>query len=75
MASGEPVDHNDDMFGETVHLASRICDVADAGHSLASEPLRNLGLERGFSFERGMEVALKGFPGPTRVFELVPRPS
>ena len=75
MASGEPVDHNDDIFGATVHLASRICSVADAGHSLASEPLRNLGLERGFSFDRGMEVDLKGFRGPTRVFELVPRSS
>ena len=32
VAAGEPVDHNDDMFGSTVNLASRICAAADAGH-------------------------------------------
>lgn len=75
MASGEPVDHNDDIFGAAVNLASRICDAAAVGHPLASEPLRDLGLERGFSFDPGREVDLKGFPGPTRVFELRRRPS
>ena len=75
MASGEPVDHNDDMFGATVTLASRICGVADAGHALASEPLRDLGLEKGFAFYEGKEVLLKGFIDPTRVFELLPKSS
>jgi class 3 adenylate cyclase len=71
MAAGEPVDHNDDIFGATVNLASRICDVADVGHPLTSELLRDLGLEQGFSFQNGMEVALKGFPGPILVYELL----
>jgi len=71
LASGEPVDHNDDIFGATVNLASRICDVADVGHPLTSELLRDLGLEQGFSFQNGMEVALKGFPGPILVYELL----
>ena len=31
VAAGEPVDHNDDLFGSTVTLASRICDAAEAG--------------------------------------------
>jgi class 3 adenylate cyclase len=75
MASGEPVDHNDDMFGATVNLASRICDVADVGHPLVSEPLRDLGIENGFSFGEGRELDLKGFQDPTRVFELLPRSS
>ena len=73
MASGEPVDHNDDIFGAAVNLASRICDVADVGHPLASEPLRDLGVERGFSFDRGREVALRGFPDPASVYELLRR--
>lgn len=72
MASGEPVDHNDDIFGAAVNLASRICDAAEAGHPLTSEQLHDLGLERGFSFDPGREVVLKGFPDPTRVFELLP---
>ena len=75
MASGEPVDHNDDIFGSTVHLASRICGIADAGHPLASELLRDLGLEKGFSFHAGREVVLKGFVEPARVFELAGGPS
>lgn len=73
LASGEPVDHNDDMFGATVNLASRICDAAEVGHPLVSEPLCDLGLEKGFAFDEGREVDLKGFPASTRVFELLPR--
>jgi class 3 adenylate cyclase len=73
MASGEPVDHNDDIFGTAVHLASRICDVAEVGHPLVSKPLRDLGVEHGFRFDGGKEVHLKGFTGPTPVFELLSR--
>ena len=71
IAAGEPVDHNDDLFGTTVTLASRICDAADAGHILTSDLVHGLGSERGFSFDRGHELELKGFFGPTRVFELL----
>ena len=38
IAAGEPVDHNDDLFGSTVTLASRICGAAEAGRILTSEP-------------------------------------
>jgi class 3 adenylate cyclase len=71
IAAGEPVDHNDDLFGSTVNLASRICDAADAGHILTSDLVHELGSELGFSFDRGRELELKGFVGPTRVFELL----
>ena len=73
LAAGEPVDHNDDLFGSTVTLASRICDAAEAGHILTSDPVRELGGETGFSFDGGHDLALKGFVGLTRVFELVGR--
>jgi class 3 adenylate cyclase len=71
MASGEPVDHNDDIFGAAVNLASRICDAAGVDHPLVSEQLHDLGLEKGFAFDAGREVALKGFPGQTHVFDLL----
>ena len=71
LAAGEPVDHNDDLFGSTVTLASRICDAAEAGHILTSDLVHELGGERGFSFDEGHDLALKGFVGPIRVFELV----
>ncbi len=70
VAAGEPVDHNDDLFGSTVTLASRICDAADAGCILASDVVRDLGSERGFEFDDGRDLVLKGFSGPVRVFEL-----
>jgi len=70
IAAGEPVDHNDDLFGSTVTLASRICGAAEAGRILTSDLVRDLGTERGFAFDGGRDVVLKGFASPTRVFEL-----
>lgn len=71
MAGGQPVHHNDDIFGSTVNLASRICDAAGAGHILASDVIQELGAEQGFSFEKADEQVLKGFSGATQVFELL----
>lgn len=71
IAAGEPVDHNDDLFGSTVTLASRICDAAPAGHVLASDLVRDLAITQGFAFDGGREMVLKGFSAPTRVYELV----
>jgi class 3 adenylate cyclase len=70
VAAGEPVDHNDDLFGSTVTLASRICGAAEAGQTLTSDLVRELGSQQGFAFDPGRDVVLKGFSGPTRVFEL-----
>jgi class 3 adenylate cyclase len=70
LAAGEPVDHNDDMFGSTVHLASRICAATEAGHVLVSELVRDLGVKEGFSLDEAGERVLKGYSAPTPVFEL-----
>jgi len=70
IAAGEPVDHNDDLFGSTVHLASRICQAAEPGHVLVSQVVRDLGSGQGFGFDEGRSLQLSGFRGPTRVFEL-----
>ena len=75
IAAGEPVDHNDDLFGSTVTLASRICAAADAGHVLTSEVVQELGQANGYSFDEGHERTLKGFATPTRLFELVGPPT
>ena len=71
IAAGEPVDHNDDLFGATVTLASRICAAADAGHILTSDVVHELGRTKGFAFDSGQERTLKGFATPTRIFELL----
>ena len=74
MAAGEPVDHNDDLFGSTVNLAARICEVAAGGQILVSEAVRDLGVEEAFTFREADPRTLKGFAGPTRVFELLGAP-
>ena len=73
VAAGEPVDHNDDLFGTTVHLARRICDASEAGHILASDVVHDLGSQRGFTFGARLQLTLKGF-GVVPVFELVLSP-
>jgi class 3 adenylate cyclase len=71
MAAGEPVDRNDDLFGSTVNLASRICNAADPGDVLVSDLVHELGSTRGFSFAGGERRALKGFADPVPVFRLL----
>jgi len=73
IAAGEPVDHNDDLFGSTVNLASRICNEADPGHILVSELVHELGMEQGFGFTEVDQRELKGFSKPVSIFELLGR--
>lgn len=70
MAAGEPVDRNDDLFGASVNLASRICNAADAGHILVSEVVHDLGGDKGFSLLEVEARALKGFTDVPRLFEV-----
>jgi class 3 adenylate cyclase len=70
IAAGEPVDHNDDLFGSTVNLASRICQAADGGQVLVADRVRELGTVGGFGFSPVGSRVLKGFPGEVALFEL-----
>jgi class 3 adenylate cyclase len=70
IAAGEPVDHNDDLFGSTVNLASRICQAADPGQVLVAGLVRELGGEEGFAFTPAGKHVLKGFSGEVALFEL-----
>ena len=69
--AGEPVDRDADLFGATVNLARRICDSADAGQVLVSEPVHDLAVGHGFECREAPARELKGFAGTHRVFELV----
>jgi class 3 adenylate cyclase len=70
MAAGEPVDHNDDLFGSTVNLARRICDAATPGEVYVSDVVGEQGASAGFTFADGETVALRGFAQPVTVFKL-----
>lgn len=71
MASGIPVDRNDDIYGETVVLASRICDAASSGQVLVSEAVHAAATGLSLEFDGPRPTSLKGFPGDVDVFELV----
>lgn len=71
MAAGEPVDHDDDIFGAAVNRANRICSVADPGHVLVSDLVRDLGLKHGYFFSEEHMVSLKGISESVSVYELV----
>ena len=75
MAAGEPVDRGGDLFGSTVTLASRICDVSDGGQVLVSEIVHDLGSAKGFSFTEASPRILKGFSDLTALFELARAPA
>ena len=71
MAAGEPVDHEDDIFGAAVTMANRICSFAGPEQIYVSDLVRDLGVEKGFSFGDGTTEVLKGFSEPATLYELL----
>lgn len=71
LAAGEPVDHNDDIFGAAVTMANRICNSAGAEQIYVSDVVRDLGVEQGFGFDEGKTQTLKGFSDPVKTYELL----
>lgn len=65
-AAGEPVEQNNDLFGSTVQLASRLCAHAQPEQILVSNAIAELCLGKGLLFEDLGEVTLKGFGAPVR---------
>lgn len=71
IAAGEPVDHDDDLFGAAVTMANRICSSAGPEQIYVSDIVRDLGIEKGFKFDNGRTEVLKGFSEPATIFELL----
>jgi class 3 adenylate cyclase len=65
-AAGEPVEQNNDLFGSTVQLASRLCAHAQPEQILVSNAIAELCIGKGLQFEDLGEVVLKGFGQPVR---------
>lgn len=66
-AAGEPVERDNDIFGSTVQLASRLCFHAEPDQILVSNVVAELCIGKGLLFRNLGEVALKGFEHPVRV--------
>lgn len=71
LASGKPVDRNDDIYGAAVVLASRICDAASGGQILVSDEVRQMATGIDYGFRAIGARPLKGFASPVPVFEVV----
>jgi class 3 adenylate cyclase len=66
--AGEPVANNNDLFGATVQLASRLCNEAEADGIIVSGLVRDLCKENALRFVSLGERRLKGFAEQTPVF-------
>jgi len=68
--AGEPVAEQDDLFGTAVQAAARIAARAEPGQILVADVVRQLAAGKGFAFGDRGRVALRGFPGRFRLYEV-----
>ncbi len=61
MSAGEPMQEDGDIHGAVVVQASRIADLGKSGEIVVADSIRQLAIGKGFSFDPGGEVRLKGF--------------
>jgi class 3 adenylate cyclase len=67
LAAGEPIEHNNDLFGSTVQLAARLCAHADPSQVLLSSAVAELCIGKSLPLRTLGQVALKGFDEPVHV--------
>ncbi|MBA2623827.1 MAG: DUF4242 domain-containing protein [Chthoniobacterales bacterium] len=66
-AAGEPVERENDIFGSTVQLASRLCARAEPDQILVSNVVAELCIGKRIMFRNLGEVSFKGFDLPVHV--------
>ena len=69
--AGEPVAEEDDYYGSAVNIAARVGGVAAGGQTLVTNVVRELVRGKGFVFDDGREVELKGIADPVQVYQLL----
>ncbi|MCP4395051.1 MAG: adenylate/guanylate cyclase domain-containing protein [Alphaproteobacteria bacterium] len=69
--SGEPIAEDDDLFGLTVQMASRICNAASEKQIFVSEVVKELAAGRAQTFEDMGVFKLKGVQEPQRLFSIL----
>jgi len=68
--AGEPIAEDEDLFGTAVNVAARIAAQAQGGEILVANVVKELAAGKGFLFADRGEVALRGFEGPVRLYEV-----
>jgi class 3 adenylate cyclase/pimeloyl-ACP methyl ester carboxylesterase len=70
LSAGEPIAEDEDLFGTSVILASRIAAQARGGEIVLANVVRELAAGKGFLFGDRGEVTLRGFEDTVRLYEL-----
>jgi class 3 adenylate cyclase len=70
VASGEPIEHHNDLFGTAVQLAARLCAHAEPDQILASNAVAELCTGKALPFADAGQVSLKGFVHPVHVHRI-----
>ncbi|MBR4127228.1 MAG: adenylate/guanylate cyclase domain-containing protein [Alphaproteobacteria bacterium] len=70
--SGELIVENNDLFGHTVQLASRVCSQADANQIYVSAVVvKELSAQKNYTFKPLGDFSLKGIDEPQQLYEVV----
>lgn len=69
--AGEPIVENNDLFGLTVQLASRICGQADKDQIFVSSVIKELAAGKNYTFKDLGLFDLKGIDDKQRLYEVV----
>ena len=69
--AGEPIVEDNDLFGQTVQLASRICGQAGAGQIYVSSVVKELSAGKNYTFTSLGDFSLKGINDPLPIYEVV----
>ena len=67
LAAGEPIEHNNDLFGSTVQLAARLCAHAEPEQVLLSNAVAELCIGKALPLKALGQVSLKGFDEPVHI--------
>lgn len=69
--AGEPIVENNDLFGLTVQLASRVCGEAGKNQIYVSSVVKELAAGKNYIFVPRGEFNLKGIDAPQTLYEVV----
>lgn len=71
MDAGEPIEEDDDLFGTTVQLASRVCATGASGQIMCTNVVRELSAGKGLEFVFRGTQDLKGFKEKIPLYEVL----
>jgi adenylate cyclase len=71
ISAGEPVAEDGDLFGAAVQLAARLCAHATPSSIIVAGVVADLAIGKGFRFGPRDEAALRGFPQPVPLCEVL----